>query len=276
MMSIHSILNHEPQDDSSEYTVPYWPRLRDSLIEDPDLFNRIHLECGICFDDMSIFPHQHTFDLEADTQNESLSHRARILPCGHMFGSKCIYTMIDEAVKDMIPGYQGAIYCPVCRVNFSWHENCRHEHTGMPMPTTMAGVYAMPPTFSEGGVLADKCGNCQTTDIAMAISHLAPVLLSPLGRTDREALITYATTFYDSWAVHTSADDYVYKDFVRNMELGEPLQRVCDEILERVCRNKTRYWCSKDLSGLKVKLQVFKDSRLRTMDYWNDIEARGN
>ncbi|KAF9769737.1 hypothetical protein IL306_012828 [Fusarium sp. DS 682] len=276
MMSINSILNHEPQDDRPEYTIPYWPRLRDSLIEDPELFNYLHLECGICYDDMSIFPHEHTFDLETDSQDEALSHRARILPCGHMFGSKCLHSLIDEAVQNMIPGYQGAIPCPVCRINFSWHDDCRHDHTGMPMPTTMAGVYAMPPTFLEGGVLADKCGNCQTSDIALAISHLAPIFLSPLGLTDREALVTFAGTFHDSLGVHAAYDGCAYNQWARDVELGEQLQRVCNEIIDRVTRNKTRYWCSKDLSGLNVKLQVYKDTRHRAMDYWNDIEVRAN
>ncbi|EMT64320.1 hypothetical protein FOC4_g10010815 [Fusarium odoratissimum] len=244
MMSIKNIIHHEPQYNRLAWTTPFWPRLRDSLIEDPKLFNHLHLECGICLTDMSIFPHDHTFspDEGLTTEKKMMSHRARILPCGHMFGNKCLHTMIDEALKDMEDGESPEIACPSCRVVFSPHSDCGHPHSAV--------------------------------EIISVVAVLAPVFTPPLDLTDRETLITYGTgANLHYWAVNLEESANVYDEFVREIPLGDALQRVCDEITERLVQNSKKRWYSEDFAGLKFKLMLQRDIRPRAMEYWEAVEV---
>ncbi|EWY97586.1 hypothetical protein FOYG_02405 [Fusarium oxysporum NRRL 32931] len=276
MMSIKNIIHHEPQYNRPAWTTPFWPRLRDSLVEDPKLFNHLHLECGICLTGMSIFPHDHTFspDEGLTPEKKMMSHRARILPCGHMFGNKCLHTMIDEALKDMEDGESPEIACPSCRVVFSPHSDCEHPHSGKFMPTTMEGVYAMPATLAEGGILSHRCGECLAVEIISVVAVLAPVFTPPLDLTDRETLITYGTgANLHYWAVNLEESANVYDEFVREIPLGDALQRVCDEITECLVQNSKKRWYSEDFAGLKFKLMLQRDIRPRAMEYWEAVEV---
>jgi hypothetical protein len=277
-MSINNIIHHEPQDNRPEWTTPFWPRLRDSLLEDPEFFNHLQLECGICLTDMSIFPHEHTFSPEGLTpEKKTMSHRARILPCGHMFGNKCLHTMIEEATKDLEVGEIPEIACPACRVIFSSHSDCLHFHTGKFMPTTMEGVYAIPPTFSEGGVLLHSCGNCLAVDVISAVASLAPMFIPPLELTDREALVTYGTTAnLHYWGIHLGDNQNVFEEFVREIPLGDALQRICNEITDRLMWNSTKRWHSEGFAGLKFQLMLYRDNRPLAIDYWRDVEVLEN
>ncbi|KAF4433156.1 hypothetical protein FACUT_8193 [Fusarium acutatum] len=272
-MSINSITHPETQEERPAWTTAFWPRLRDSLIEDPELFNHLHLECGICLTDMSIFPHEHTFshDPNRSFRERTMSHRAQILPCGHMFGYKCLQVMIAEAnipldeedeeddgeeEEEEIP----QLSCPSCRVVFSAHIDCPHPHSGMPMPTTMEGVYAMPPTFSEGGVLSHSCAGCVATEMISVIDVLSDVFLPPQHLTDEEILIVSGTApDHRSWDV--SLGDFKLRDFnhfVRDIPLGDALQRICDEINGRLEQNTKRRWCSDGFSTLKFGLKIHR------------------
>ncbi|KAF4944275.1 hypothetical protein FGADI_12818 [Fusarium gaditjirri] len=252
MMSIEKIIHHEPQYDRPAWSTPFWPRLRDSLIEDPELFNHLHLECGICLTDI-----------------------ARILPCGHMFGNKCLHAMIDEAFKDMNEGEVPFIACPSCRVVFSPHKDCSHPHSGKSMPTTMEGVYAMPATLSEGGVLSHSCGGCLAVEMISVVAVLAPVFTPPLDLAERETLIVYGTTAnLHYWAVNLNLEDSEtrYDEVVREIPLGDALQRVCDEINERLVQNSRKRWCSEDFEGLKFKIMLQRDVRPKATEYWETVE----
>ncbi|KAF4496371.1 hypothetical protein FAGAP_7479 [Fusarium agapanthi] len=275
-MSVNSIIHPEPEEDRPAWTTPFWPRLRDSLIEDPELFNHLHLECGICLTEMSIFRHDHTFSPdEGLTPKEKMrSHRARILPCGHMFGHKCLYTMIDEAVKETEEERAPVLSCPSCREVFSPHRDCPHPHTGKFMPTTMEGVYKVPPTFSEGGVLSHSCGNCIAIDIISAVAALVPMFTPSLEMTERETLLTYGTADNSNvWAINHEDNTVVYDEVVREIPLGNALQGICDQMSERLTQNAKRRWYSQDFTELKFKVMLQRDIRPGTVEYLEAVEV---
>ncbi|KAF5640512.1 hypothetical protein F52700_3663 [Fusarium sp. NRRL 52700] len=275
-MSINSIIHPEPEEDIPALTTPFWPRLRDSIIEDPELFEHLHLECGICLTEMSIFSHDHTFtpDEGLTPKEKTRSHRARILPCGHMFGHKCLHTMIDEAVKEADEGRVPILSCPSCREVFSPHRDCPHPHSGKSMPTTMEGVYKVPPTFSEGGVLSHSCGNCIAIDIISAVAVLVPTFTPPLELSERETLLTYGTTdTHQAWAINHEDNEVIYDEVVREIPLGDALQGICDQMSQRLTENAKKRWYSQDFTELKFKVMLQRDIRPRRDEYLEAVEV---
>ncbi|KAF5598698.1 hypothetical protein FPCIR_2760 [Fusarium pseudocircinatum] len=274
-MSINSIIHSEPQYNRPTWTTPFWPRLRDSLIEDTKLFNHLHLECGICLNDMSIFRHDHTFspDEGLTPKQKMMSHRACILPCGHMFGHKCLYTMIDEAVKETEEGRVPILSCPSCRVVFSPHRDCPHPHSGKFMPTTMEGVYKIPPTFSESGVLSHSCGQCIAIETISVIASLVPVFTPPLEMSEGETLLTYGTADNSLWwSINHEENTKRYDEVVREIPLGDALQRIGDEINERLRQNAKKRWYSEDFSEIEFKVKLQREKRPR-MEYMEAVDV---
>ncbi|RGP78229.1 hypothetical protein FLONG3_3645 [Fusarium longipes] len=249
--SISSILNPEPPINQPKLVHTYWPVLRDTLLLDPSSYNNLHLDCGICLEEMTIFQHEHSYDPEMF----HLSHRARIFPCGHMFGSKCALKMVNDLVRSNQP-----IACPVCRISLSLHRYCGHQHSGMPMPTSIRDIRNFPPTLSEGGMVADKCGDCQVTEIIMGINYLAPMLLFPLELEEDESLCVTARTPIRVWGLRPmeSMESYSAKD----LSIEGPLKRVFDEIKAKLKDNAKISWCSLDLGSLEICLTLCQDRRV--------------
>ncbi|KAF5692890.1 hypothetical protein FDENT_2462 [Fusarium denticulatum] len=277
-MSINSIIHPEPQHHIPTWTTPFWPRLRDSLIEDPELFNHLHLECGICLNDMSIFRHDHTFspDEGLTPKQKMMSHRACILPCGHMFGHKCLYTMIDEVVKETEEGRVPILSCPSCRVVFSPHRDCPHPPSGKFMPTTMEGVYKIPPTFSESGVLSHSCGQCIAIETISAVASLVPMFTPPLEMSERETLLTYGTADNSLWwSINHEENTKRYDEVVREIPMGDALQRICDEINKRLRQNAKKRWYSEGFSEIEFKVKLQREKRPR-MEYMEAVDVLGN
>ncbi|KAF5021287.1 hypothetical protein F66182_6685 [Fusarium sp. NRRL 66182] len=252
MIPIASILNPEPLLGKAKLAITYWPVLRDTLLNSPSTYDHLHLECGICLDPMTVFPHEHSYD----PNMSHFSHRARILPCGHMFGSKCAHTMIRDAIMN-----SSSIVCPICRTDFAHHRGCGHVHTGIPMPTSTEAILRFPPTLSEGGVVADKCGDCQVTDIIMGINHLAPMLTFPSGLHDKESFSVTATTLSSYWAIRSACPAGMCNFVVEDVSLREmegPLPQICEEVKKRLRRNITKTWQSMDFGGFDLELRLYE------------------
>ncbi|KAM0546414.1 hypothetical protein ACHAPJ_010881 [Fusarium lateritium] len=249
MLSIDSLLNPEPLPTQTKITTTYWPILRDYLLGNPSAYDTLHLECGICLEEMTVFPHEHSYDPEM----YHMSHRARILPCGHMFGSKCALVMIDEALANDQP-----ICCPICRSDFSRHQDCKHAHTGMPMPTNIDAIKAFPPTLSEGGAVADKCGDCQALEIALGINYLAPTLLSSIEIGEGEFLSVTVYTLERGWVLKREAEGGMEINFVQDVPLGSPLQRICNLIKQRLKESSSKNWRSLDLTGFDLEVRLYE------------------
>ncbi|CEF85268.1 unnamed protein product [Fusarium graminearum] len=235
VMSINNILNPEPSPpvNQPQLSNTYWPILRDALLRDPSSYHNLHLECVICLEDMTVFQHEHTYD----PLMSHLSHRARIFPCGHMFGSKCAMTMIDELVRSNQP-----IACPICRVNFSHHRDCDHVHSGMPMPTS--------------------------------IREISPTLLFPFELDEGDSLFVSARTRCHVWDLR--AMDSVEGYDVQDVIIEGPLKKVFDEIKARLKDNATRSWYSTDLKGFELCIRSCQRRRMSFVDVVREHQSAWN
>jgi hypothetical protein len=122
------------------------------------------------------------------------------------------------------------------------------------MPTSVAAIQNFPLTLKEGAVIADKCGDCQVTEILIGINYLAPTLLSPFEIEDGEMLCVTASTFSGNWGIAPNRPGAVDSDVVE-MHMGEAMQRVCNEVKARLSDNATKTWLSLDLAGFELSVQ---------------------
>ncbi|KAF4977028.1 hypothetical protein FZEAL_6390 [Fusarium zealandicum] len=224
-------------------TDTFWPSLRTILTSDPGKFNVLNLECGICLEPMAVLPHLHHPD-----------HGARVLPCGHMFGSKCVSDMKNEADRK-----EECAKCPVCRTVFDVHTHCAHSHSGMPMPSCAEAIPSFPRVLSEGGEIAEKCGDCQVIDTMMSLSLLAHSLLPPVRMGDLETIGVSASKPGFRWRLKLGSGSGMEMRIVRDLIMNEgPLRRICEEVEKSLSRNSAGVWQSVDLDGLKFQLHVYQ------------------
>ncbi|KAM0492921.1 hypothetical protein ACHAP8_009585 [Fusarium lateritium] len=123
-----------------------WPILKSYLEEDKVTFEDLKLPCGICYDTMTVLPHQHQED---DNHN---THNAVIFPCGHIFGKSCI----EEAFGE---NSSLSSVCFACRTDLT-HPKCGHTNFGKPMPNRKEDVCTIPATLSNNGLIPQNCGTC--------------------------------------------------------------------------------------------------------------------
>jgi hypothetical protein len=124
------------------------------------------------------------------------------------------------------------------------------------MPTSIKAIQNFPRTLSEGAVIADKCGDCQVTEILIGINYLAPTLLFPFEIQDNEVLCVTASTFSGNWGIEPNRPGAMNSDVVEEMHMGEAMQRVCDEVKARLSDNTTKAWLSLDLTGFELSIQL--------------------
>jgi hypothetical protein len=132
------------------------------------------------------------------------------------------------------------------------------------MPTNIKDIWIFPPTLSEGGVVADKCGDCQVTEIIMGINYLAPTLLFPFELAEGELLFVSARTAHELWDLRPMQSMEGYS--VEDLSIEGPLKRVFDEIKARLEDNAKKSWCSIDLKGFELGLRLCKDWRIRFVE----------
>ncbi|KAI6093300.1 hypothetical protein F4821DRAFT_276845 [Hypoxylon rubiginosum] len=83
-----------------------------------------------------------------------------VLPCGHFFGSPCLLVWLrtkeEEAARAQIP-YDPQ--CPYCRCPLTY-EKCKHPLKLRQYDPRFPRANQTPPTFPEGGVIANDCETC--------------------------------------------------------------------------------------------------------------------
>lgn len=253
-MSINSILNPEPPSNQPKLTNTYWPALRDALLQDPSSYDNLDLDCGICLDKMAVFPHENTFD--DDHALRTISHGARILPCGHMFGTRCVTAHFDNLIDDNQP-----VVCPTCRMDLLWHKECEHVHYGLAMPTSISEIRLFPGTIAEGGKLSENCRDCQILDAISGIQLLASILVPPVDNGDVYVSACTATGYW--W--DTKPEGYVEEDIAI---LG-PLYKICQVAEMTMKANAVKSWCSGNFRGLEIAIGVCRE---RTIEDGREYE----
>jgi hypothetical protein len=126
----------------------YWPQLASHIDNDAVEFKDLALNCSMCLEDITVFPHEHVEDDNGET------HQGVILPCGHIFGASCISKSAQASIDT-----DTMIRCPTCRGAFV-HPKCDHFFFGLLMPSNKSDMGLIPPTLNNGGVLADYCYQC--------------------------------------------------------------------------------------------------------------------
>ncbi|PNP75807.1 hypothetical protein FNYG_10885 [Fusarium nygamai] len=136
----------------------YWPNLEASIDNDKIKFKDLSIECVVCRTDVTIFPKDHVVDEEVGE-----SHRAVILPCGHIFGASCVKQYFDMKTEQRQPAS-----CIKCRAA-CYHPACGHPFYGAPMPCSIPRMAFTPHIVGKGGSIDPLCKLC---NIRRAVSDI--------------------------------------------------------------------------------------------------------
>lgn len=107
-----------------------------------------------------------------------------------------------------------------------------------------------------------------------SIAALVPLFTPTLELTERETLLTYGTAGRHNWTTNLAEDPTIYDEVVREIPLGDELQRTCDQISERLAQIAKKRWYSEDFEGrFKFKVMLQRDSRPRMNEYLEAVEV---
>lgn len=129
---------------TSESVTSFWPRVKKHIREQKSAVEGpLKCHCPVCLDPLDIV------DLPDTAQDRQ---PAKVLPCGHMYCTKCL-----DSLKDS--GYQR---CPTCRLGLVCHGCCRMVGLAH-VPThcrTLEAIDGVRLTTSEGGRHGSHCLTC--------------------------------------------------------------------------------------------------------------------
>ncbi|KAF5684466.1 hypothetical protein FDENT_6697 [Fusarium denticulatum] len=137
----------------------YWPNLEASIDNEKIKFKDVSIECVVCRTDVTIFPKDHVVDEEVGE-----SHRAVILPCGHIFGASCVKQYFDMKTEQRQPAS-----CIKCRAP-CYHPACGHAFYGAPMPCSIPRMAFTPHVVGKGGSIDPLCKPCNIRRAVSAIT----------------------------------------------------------------------------------------------------------
>ncbi|KAK7927588.1 hypothetical protein PG985_004586 [Apiospora marii] len=98
------------------------------------------LECQICLVSKLEIRPASSPKIKSDT-------RPAILPCGHVFGHRCLAKWLRSHSA-----------CPCCRLRL---RHCGCGHRVEPRVVDPSSILHLPRTLSDGGVIGDLCGTCR-------------------------------------------------------------------------------------------------------------------
>ncbi|KAG9504800.1 hypothetical protein J7337_004778 [Fusarium musae] len=136
----------------------YWPNLEASIDNDKIKFKDVSIECVVCRTDVTIFPKDHVVDEEVGE-----SHRAVILPCGHIFGASCVKQYFDMKTEQRQPAS-----CIKCRAA-CYHPACGHPFYGEPVPCSIPRMAFTPHVVGKGGSIDERCRFCTIQKVGLDI-----------------------------------------------------------------------------------------------------------
>ncbi|KLP09818.1 Uncharacterized protein LW94_7892 [Fusarium fujikuroi] len=130
----------------------YWPDVVKAINGGEVTLRDAKINCVICREPtMSSGPD----DVIVPEPEES--HRAVVVPCGHIFGSTCLRSWFDNLKSAGAP-----VRCPTCRTDcFHPHPTCQHPFYGVPMPTNVPDMAQIPRIIQDGGKITEGCGDCR-------------------------------------------------------------------------------------------------------------------
>ncbi|KAI8721358.1 hypothetical protein NCS52_00583100 [Fusarium sp. LHS14.1] len=225
----------------------YWPELKRILENDPRRFHDLELEC-LCFERMSIFEHEHVRDPAMD----HYTHGAHVLPCGHIFGEKCLFRMWKYAIEA-----DGWFACPACRQALGYHAHCYHDLNSLPMPQSLEEIRQFP-YFRENVLISNKCGDCIMMDEVRNLSSMAQNHLPPMDLREGEYVGVSISSPDTMWA--PSTDPRKADPIIRTILSSGALERICELSRRSLSENWEGVWRSVDFRELEYRLHVFRVS----------------
>ncbi|KAF4416103.1 hypothetical protein FACUT_12864 [Fusarium acutatum] len=153
-----SIPNDEPTI-TEESEDSYWPNIEASIDNNKIKFKDLSIECVVCRTDVTIFPKDHVIDEEVGE-----SHRAVVLPCGHIFGASCVKQYFDMNKEE-----RTLSSCIKCRAA-CYHPACGHPFYGEPMPCSIPGMAFTPHVVGKGGSIDKRCKLCTYENVVLDIT----------------------------------------------------------------------------------------------------------
>lgn len=233
---------------TSKVTSVYWPELKQILEKDPGRFKDLELEC-LCFERMSVFDNEHIRDPAMD----GYTHGAHILPCGHIFGEKCLSRIWQYAHQA-----DGWFACPACRQVLGYHQHCCHDLNSLPMPQSVAEIKQFP-YLRDNVLVSNKCGDCIMLDEVRNLSSMAQNHLPPVDLRHGEYIgVSITAPNSTMWA--PSTDLYNSDPIVRTMRLSGALNELCELSRRSLSENWEGVWRSVDFRVLEYHLHVFRVS----------------
>ncbi|KAM0427605.1 hypothetical protein ACHAPT_007566 [Fusarium lateritium] len=231
-------------------TSDFWPELKEALLIGPEKFGHLALQCCYCLESMTVSGQEHI----RDPQVYNLTHGAHILPCGHIFGEKCITQMWEYSFNE-----HGWFACPICRRYMDFHRHCCHDINSLPMPETLEEIQTFPPTLGEVDkiLVTDKCGDCMILDevvnlSSMAQNHLPPKLVLYEG----EYLAVSAMGSFKMWAPPTWPDSG--DTIVATLSPVGVLAELCELSRKSLAENSQGKWWSVNFRDLEYRLHIVR------------------
>ncbi|KAJ4250173.1 hypothetical protein NW762_011988 [Fusarium torreyae] len=229
-------------------TDTYWPTFKQAVEDNHEGDSSVELTCGICLETMDIRHPVNFPDHPAD-------HLARILPCGHIIGSTCLYQMLEGIKTDY---YQ----CPTCKTKFHDHPKCGHPMRGQLLPAEASEYSKVPPILSAGGRIPANCAHCESDCLTKELGSYRNIygtneLANELAIGDDECLAFYLLAVGyrdpDKLAKSNGMDHKI-----RHVDPPEDMLAVWKIYHQSLAPKASMFWYEYDLTTLSYEGGVFK------------------
>ncbi|KAM0547786.1 hypothetical protein ACHAPJ_010247 [Fusarium lateritium] len=225
-------------------TNTYWPAFKQAVEDNPDGASSAELTCGICLETMDIRHPENCPDHLAD-------HLARILPCGHIIGSICLYKMLKVIKTDY---YQ----CPTCKIKCHNHPKCGHQSGGQLLPAEVSEYSKVPPILSAGGRIPANCSNCETHCLLQELGSYRKVPdINEPAVGDDECLAFYLMAVGEQDLDKFSKDNHV-GDRIRTVDLTEDMLAIWKIYQQGLAVKTNMFWYEFDLTKLRFESSLFE------------------
>ncbi|KAL6912844.1 hypothetical protein ACHAPO_007650 [Fusarium lateritium] len=162
----------------SSITETYFPHLLEILQRDPSAAERLKLDCGMCFEEMTT---DGVEGCELPDGELGVAHVAYILLCGHIFGLSCIARHRQHTFDEQVYG-RSHHKCPTCRQRQHFIPcGCPHI-LGTMLQVQEANRQEMLDNIEKVKGMGDRCISCGLKSFSSALTEE----VDPLGGVDAE------------------------------------------------------------------------------------------
>ncbi|KAF4963632.1 hypothetical protein FSARC_8366 [Fusarium sarcochroum] len=227
-------------------TDTYWPAFKQAVEDAPVGDSSPELTCGICLETMDIcHPNDHAHD-----------HLARILPCGHIFGTACLAKLLGSKQPNY---YQ----CPTCKTKCHNHPKCDHLSMGRLLPSEVSDYPRVPPVLSAGGQIPPNCSQCEAACIFSDLTSFLKIHDTYRPVPDKDQYVAFYLT-HDGQTDEQFREDCIAKNIKHNrvsaFEITGGLSAAWDIYRKSLDVKAGMFWYEMDLNKLRFYGGLFEKS----------------